>query len=1030
MTLSAFSVRNKSLFNMLAIFIAIAGILALFRIPREVFPNISFDIVTVQTRYPGANAEQIETLITTPIERELKEVDDIKEIQSRSREGLSFIYLTIEPDARDKGSVVDEIHRAVNRVDDLPNDLADEPVVEEIEVKNDPMMYIALSGPFSQLDLQEWAKQLEDRLLDLNDVSAVERDGYYDPQMHVTIAPEKLAAYHTSLTEVGNALARQNVNVPGGTIITEAGEIILRTSGEFFTPQEIQSVVVRANDQGKAVTVGDLAEIVRSHERPAVRMRVDGARAVMLIPLKQEGVDIFDLKAEIQTVLNRFSELAPPGLRIQIVDDLSYYVERRLNVLIWNGAIGFALVMLSLFLFLSPSTALSALLGMPTTFLATIAIMHAFGISINLLSMFGLIIVIGMLVDEDIVVAENIHRLLQEGKSVWDATIAGATQVARAVVTTVLTTLTAFMPLLLMTGITGKFVRQIPQVVIITLLASLLEALFILPAHIASLSRSDKTGNGVQTESRASRRFLACYSRILSMMLRHRYKVMAGFILLFAGIALLGKSQLNFILFPKQGIEAFFVRIKLPQGTPLEVTETKIETFEAAVAQLPRSELDHFVTSVGLTQNDPNDPFTARGSHIAQIKVLLTPESKRDRNAMSILDSLRPQLETIGGVDALTLDTVSGGPPVGKPVGIRIQGDDFNTLEALAETVKQTLADIPGVEDIDDDYEVGKREKQIVIDPVKVAQAGLTLADAAQAVRFAFEGGTVTAIRTPDDAEDVLVKFPETLRYTSESLSQVVIANPLGNLIPLSRVADYQDGRGIYVIHHFDRDRTITVTAQVDERLTSSSEVNRQAREKLDSHGDRSSDITIHYGGEFESTDDSMASFYQAFSLALLFTFIIIAASLRDLVAPLVAMSGVILGLIGVVLGFLIQGETLSFLALLGVVAMAGVVVDSAILIIDFIHMKEREGLCALDAIAQGAVLRLRPILLTGGTTVLGIIPAAIGLGGIDPFIQPMALALNWGIGFATVTTVFFTPVLMAITRDLRDKIARRQKSC
>ncbi|MBI4126566.1 MAG: efflux RND transporter permease subunit [Deltaproteobacteria bacterium] len=1027
MNIVPFLFRHRLTFHLLAGFIIIAGVVSYVRLPREAFPNIDFGIVLVQTAYPGASAEQVERLITHPIEKELKEVNDLDEISSASTEGLSVIHLKINPDARDTNRVVNDIQRAVDRAENLPADLLEKPLVKEVQTKHQPLMEIALSGDLPQLELQRWAKRLEQRLLTIPEVAAVRMRGYEEPQFQVSIDPEKLVAHHLSLTEVADVLARHNVNVPGGTLLSVAGEQVIRTSGELFTVDDVRRVVVRANDQGQSLMVGDVADVAIAPRRQEMLYRVDGETAVIVQPLKTEHGDIFELKREIETAMAELHQGAPPDLSFSIINDLSYYVKRRLRVLTFNGLIGFILVIIPLFLFLSPRLALGALIGMPTAFLAALAAMHFFGLSINLLTLFGLIMVLGMLVDEDIVVAENIHRLLKAGKSYREAMIEGTREVAKAVIATVLTTITAFLPIFLMGGIMGKFLRYIPLVVIITLIASLIEALIILPVHLYDLSRNQKTFDGGGFRERLfGDRFMAGFSRWLTWLIDRRYRVAGCALAALIACVGLWYWRIDFTLFPKRGIEAFFIRGRAPVGTSLEAMTEQMKGLEKLSLSLPPSELDHALTEVGVVQGDPNDPLTKRGSHYAQITVFLTPESKRDRTAEEIMDGLRTQLPVVDGLEEVTLETVHRTPIVGRPVAIRVMSDDIEKLESAAKQVKEVLTTIEGVSDIGDDAGVGKRELRVVVDPVRVAEAGLTLDRVARAVRFAFEGGKATTIKQGDEDWDVVVKFPESLRFDPASLARVTIANPQGNLIPLAQVATFQDEESVEVIRHFDRRRTVTVAAQVDERRTSSSEVNRSAKHLLDQTLGGDPDLTMTYGGEMEDTQESLQTFFHAFGLALLLTYIIVVASVSDVIAPIVIMASILWGLMGVVIGFVLMGEQLSFLALMGVIGMTGIVVDVGILMVDFIHKKEEEGMAPIAAIIEGSRLRLRPILLTNATTILGILPASIGLGGSEPFIQPMALALNWGIGFGSLASLFLTPVLLAIVRDF---IPRRKRS-
>lgn len=1019
MKLAEWSVRNSLLVNLLTLFVMVAGVFAIFTLRREAFPNFSFDVVQIATSYPGGAPQQIEKLITIPIEKELKEVDDIKEMVSASTEGFSMIYIVIEPDAKNKDKIVNDIQRAVDRAENLPEDLKEKPRVTEVSTKNTPALEVTLSGNLSPQELRVQARRLETALLADPMVAAVTRRGYREPEISVEVDPKKMKKYHLALSDVMRALAGTNINIPGGDIQIGDQEYLLRVSGEFYTPEEIGQVVVRANDFGYHLRVKDIADVVPTLEDVDLTLRTDGSEAINLLVIKKERADIIHLVEDVTKTIDEFKAKAPSELKIAVVNDISFYVQRRLRILTNNALIGFVLLMIPLLLFLSFRTALSALIGIPTALAAAFALMQFFGITINLMSLFGMIMVLGMLVDEDIVIAENVHRLMEEGMPPRQAAIEGTKQVAKAVIATVLTTITAFMPLLFMTGIFGKFVKQIPQVVIITLVASLIQALVILPSHIYDLNKmSEEEAAAHFARSRhhpLMRRMLAIYGGGLKFLIRHRYTATLLFFLIGGATLVFGYFKVPFILFPNRGIEQFFIRAEAEVGTPIEVTTERLQAIEKILAKLPGNELDHYVTQGGITQNDPTDPFTNRASHIGQVWVFLTPETARTRSADQVMEALRPEVEQAPGFKKVYFEHVRPGPPVGKPVAVRIRGDDFEKMDKLAQEYLAALKQMPGVKDVRSDYEPGKSELRAVVDPVRMTQAGLTFQEVAAAVRSSFDGGLATTIKQGDEEIDVFVRFPEKLREKPESLDQVLIANRQDRLIPLQQIADFKKDSALSIIKHDDRKRLITVTANVDEAVTTSRKVNAALNERFQERLKAYPGILVKYGGEEEDTRESLESLARAFALAMFLTFIIIAATFRSLWEPLVIMTTIPMGIMGVIVGFYLIGEPMSFLSTLGVIGFAGVVVDGALLIIEFVNEERDKGKAFDEAIIAGAKSRLRPILLTNATTVLSIVPAAFGIGGTDPFIQPMALAMDFGIAGGIFLAIFFIPVFLSI---------------
>jgi len=1031
--LAEFSVKNSLLVNSLSIFLVIAGLLALFKIEREAFPNFSFDIVVVSTPYRGAPPEVIEKRITIPLEKELKEVSDINKLYSVSVEGLSEVILEIDPDAPDKAKIVNDIQKAVDDAQDLPEDLENDPKVKEIETKDTPIVTVSLSGDLSEMELRETARRLETEILDMNEVSSVVREGMRDREIWVELDPEKMETHWVALPQVMAALSARNVNMAGGLHKGSSKELILRTSGELENAEDVRQVILRANEEGHWVQVKDVANVRDGFEEEQVIQRTDATRAINLMVIKKDTADAIRMMDDLDKVIDGFKSRESPKLKVAYVDDMSYYIKRRLNVLISNGWLGLLLVLIPMVVFLSWRVAVGALMGIAVALLSAVAVMHFFGISINLISMFGMIMVLGMLVDEDLVVADNISRHLEDGKAHDDAAVAGSSEVSGAIISTVLTTIIAFVPLLFMSGIFGKFISDIPKVVIITLCASLLEALVILPSHLADLSRPKKDGHKSSFQKKAHHRyydrFRDWYVRTLRLSLKHPVWTTLFSFAAIAGAVLYAAFGMKFVLFPAKGIEAFFVRAQAPIGTSLEMMEEKMRPLERLVMSLPKNELDHVVTEVGIMQNDPSDPFTERGSHMAQLAVYLTPETKRDRDAQAITADLRTKLPgdlKSLGFERVIFDNVNPGPPVGKPVAVRIRGEEFKELDGIAGFIKEELKKIDGVLDIKDDYEPGKGELQVVIDEKLAAQAGLNYQDIAMTVREAFQGMKATTIRKTDDEINVVVRLPEDKRHDLKAIESLLVLNKAGNLVPLSTVARLEEAPGVGVIKHFDRKRVVTVTANVDSEKVTSKEVNAKLKKTFGTALKDHPGVTLTYGGEEEDTEKSMQSLFRALFAAMFLIFIVLLVTFESVLQTFIIMLAIPFGLVGVVIGFAISGEPIGFLAFLGIIGLTGVVVDGGTLIFVFINqIKKQKEMSLKEAIIEGCSVRLRSILLTTLTTVLGVIPAAYGIGGNDPFIQPMALAMNWGIGVSIFFTLYTVPSLYY----LADKVTQRLRA-
>ena len=1023
MKLAEFSVKHSLFVNLLSLFLLLAGIFAIFNMRREAYPPVSFNRVMINTVYAGAPAEEVEKLVTIPLERELKKVDGVEEIASSSLENLSAINLKLSPDIKNKDKVVNDIQRAVDRVKDFPDGVED-PEVKEISMKEFPVIEVSLSGRVPERKLQEYAETLQDRLEEIKGVASINRRGFRDEEIWVEADPEKLKEYHLSLREIISALRRRNVNIPAGKLTTSQKEFSIRTTGEFKTVGEIGEVVIRANEAGNYLKVKDVARVKRTFKEEDVINKTGGTRAISLVVVKKESGDAINIVRNIKRIVKDFRREGSPELKIFYVNDLSFYIQRRLNVLKNNGWIGVSLVIISLLVFLNRYVAVMTALGLPIAFFTAFAVMSYLGISINLISMFGLIIVLGMLVDDGIIISENVYRHIEKGMPPREAAIVGTQEVMKPVTATVLTTMAAFGPLLLMSGVIGKFVRYIPMVVIIALIASLLEAFVILPSHLSDFVkvRKDKSGRILsKKESPWFRKLLNSYTRLLRGAVKRRYLVIVCLLVISVGILFIAVKKGTFVLFPSAGIEYFFIRAETPRGTPLEKTNKLIKQLEILVSELPPKELDAFVTEVGVLQESVIDPYIRRGGNLAQITVYLTPARRRKRDAFEIKEGLREKAKDVQGFKYIYFDMPQSGPPVGKAVAIHIRGDEYGTLEKIANQFRDFVSSIKGTLDVQDDYRPEQDQIRVIVDEDKASRAYLSIGDIAATVRNAFEGGTATSIkRVKAEKEiDVVVRFPSSERKKIGTFREILIPNRFGNLIPLEKVARVEKSKGMSVINHLDGKRIITISASVNPKEINSLKVNRMVAKHFKGAGSKRADYTIRYGGEQEETRKSMSSLLKAFALAAFLIFMILATNFNSLIQPLVVMLAIPFGLIGVIIAFLVHGEPFSFMAILGVVGLSGVVVNDSIVLVDFINKLRKKGVDRRHSIIEAGQLRLRPVILTTLTTVLGLASVAYGIGGSDPFLRPAALAIVWGLVFATALTLIILPCIYAVIDDL-----------
>ncbi|MCK4912412.1 MAG: efflux RND transporter permease subunit [Candidatus Omnitrophica bacterium] len=1028
MKISEFSVKHSLLINLISVFILIAGLLTLFvfKIRREAFPDVSYDRVVVSTIYPGAAPQEVEKFLTVPIEKELKGVDGVDRMQSTSSENYSNISLELRQDVKNKRKVINDIQKAVDRVRNLPQDVEDDPMVTEITSGEFPVVQVALSGNMSEGALQEQAENLEDILEDIEGVSKISRIGFRNQEVWVEVDPDKLAEIYLSMEEVIDALAKKNRSIPGGKI-RGSEEFSIRVSGEFHTKEEIENVVIRANESGNWLRVKDIAEVKFSFQDESVINKSFGTRSINLTVIKRFSGDAITIVRQVKKQTNNFlKHTKNKELKVSYINDISFYIQRRLGTLKNNGILGIILVCAVLMVFLQFRIALLTALGLPIAFSATLLIMGFFGLSINLITMFGLIIVLGMLVDDGIIVSENCSRYLEDGYSPREAAILGTQEVAKPVTTTILTTIAAFSPLLFMTGMMGKFIWGIPLVVIIALLASLFEALVVLPSHFADFIRKDKKFKS-RKELPWFKKLVAFYTQLVNKALSRRYWVFGGLVLVLLITGLLAWNMDKVMFASEEGIEEFTIRAELPVGTNIYQTNKSIRIIEEKVAKVSKEYMEAYTTQVGtMGETWHFDPYGKSGSHIAQIVVHLTPYQKRGKKVSEIIDDLRPQVEDLEGFSKVYFEMPQAGPPVGAAVAVQIRGESFEVLNQIGSKINEFLESLEGISDVASDYEVGRGEIKVIVDEERAASVYLSVGEIAATIRNVFRGGVATSIK-PVKAEeeiDVLVRFPEEYRTKRESFQKILIPNKFGNLIPLNKIAKFQDEVSVSRIQHLHGKRVISIRANVDNKKINSYQATNLLKNKFANVKSEYPGYSIEFAGEQRESSRSMKDFAKAFILALFLIFLILAANFNSLVQPLIVMAAIPFGLIGVIWAFFLHQLPIGFFMFMGAIGLIGIVVNDSIVLVEFVNNLRRKGVDRRHSLVKAGQLRLRPVILTTITTAVGLAPTAYGIWGGDPFLKPMALTIVWGIICATALTLVVLPCIYAIVDDITFKLS------
>ncbi len=1010
--ITEYFIRRPRVANLILALIVLAGILSALSLRRQADPTIAFDIMKITTEYPGASPEDVEVNVTDPLEDELAEVEDIDEMVSLSMESLSVVFIWIDPDAADNARVKQDIRTAVDRVTGLPRQVTDKPKVDEIRSTSAPVMEIAISGDISEAKLRQYAKDLENDLKGAKGIGLIEKIGYRKREVHIQAQVNKLDDRYVSLAEIMNAIEARNVRTTGGSLESYVTEKKIVTFAEYEEPLEVADVIIRSTFTGERVRIKDVARVIEGFEEHDIIPRAGGRDCIALSIRSQATADIITLSKEVQKILSRFSQGLPDTVTAKIIYDKSDYTRSLLKMVKYNGLIGFALVLAVMLFFLDRTSAFWTAMGLPIAICGALIFFPLFDLTLNMVTLSAMILVLGMLVDDAIVISENIYRYKEKGLGAVEATIEGVQNVFWPVTASVLTTILAFLPMLFMTGLTGKFIVGIPIVVLLMLGFSLLESTSFLPGHVCHAT-PPKTA---PRRTRWVATLAEFYRRRLTWCLANRKKVLGVYLLIF--IAVLGASHLwlKLVLFPQNDPDILNIIVETPQGMPLMQTKAKIPEVEAVVeAIVPAEAMQSYTTRIGHHDADAYGGTAGNYDNWALITIYLKPAEERTAVAETIVEQIGQRLKTLDGFQKLYIEPLSDGPPMGKPVTIHYTSDDDALRKAFEEKTTAFLETVDGVYAVESSNIPGKDELRLVLDYDQMARLGLTALDVAKTVRAAFDGEIVTSIRTSGEEIDFRVMLADRKKYREEQVLELEISNKTSKLIPLKNFAHLKETRGPAVLRHYDGRRSVRVTAEVDTNTITSHEVNQLVEAKFMPEAMQHAGFKMELGGEEKKTQESMASFYFALMVALMAIYFLLVVLFDSYLQPILIMSAIPFALIGVFITFMIHGLPLGFIALIGILGLFGVVINASIVMVSTLdEWCERDGM-SFAAIAEAAKLRFRPVLLTTITTVAGLLPTAYGIGGDLPFIRPMVLALAWGLVFGTVISLVLIPLLYAM---------------
>jgi len=1046
----AWMAQNKVAANLLMAALIFGGLLFVSMIKQEVFPEFELDIVTVAVAYPGASPEEVERAVTTAAEENIRGLDGIKTVTSTSGEGYASIVVELLL-GTNADRALNDIKAAVDRITSFPQDV-ERPITTLVAMRHD-VVTLVIYGDVSEKALRALAETTREGLLQTEGISIVELGAIRPLEIGVEVPREKLRAYGVTLPQVAAAIRAANVELPAGGIKTERGEVLLRTAERRDVGLEFEDIVVLSRPDGTQVKLGDLAKIDDGFKETDHEAHFNGKPAVMVNVFRVGDQTPIGVSEAVHEYIEEHQKALPPGVGLAVWNDRSDMYRDRIDLLARNAYLGLGLVLLCLGLFLEIRLAFWVTLGIPISFLGAMLFLPSWNVSINMLSLFGFIVSLGIVVDDAIVVGEAVFKRRRDGMSFGEAAVTGLQDVSMPVIFSVLTTVVAFSPLLFVPGTMGKFFRVIPTVVITVLMISLVESLLILPAH---LSHENPIASFVRRGLRAllgerlgplgwlhrkqtafSERFegfiMKRFVPLLRAVLRARYVSLASaFALLIITFGYLASGRMEFTFMPKIEIDVVFAQLRMPYGTPVATSKQHLTRMVTAAKEVMEESGGEEVNARGIFSQVGaadyggmgHNTVSNSGAHVAEVAVFMKPVDERQLTAAEFTERWRKRIGDIPGVDSLKF-TFTTGASRGAPISIQLSHTDVPTLEAAGAELAAKLQAFNGVKDVDDGVALGKQQLDFELTP-EARSLGITETELARQVRSSFFGAEAARQQRGRDEIRVYVRLPEAERTSMYDLEELLIRTPAGGEIPLAMAARITPGRAYTSIKREDGRRVITVEGDVEQGKANANKVMAELlKEAVPDLMQKYPGLSYHLAGQQKRQAEALGSLFGGFKLALLIMFALMAIPFRSYVQPFIIMFAIPFGIVGAVGGHLLMGYDLSLLSAMGLVALSGVVVNDSLVLINAVNLCRAQGMSPSEAVIAGAARRFRPIMLTSLTTFLGLSPMIFETSVQARFLIPMALSLGYGVLFATFIILLVVPSLYLVLDDL-GRLARR----
>ncbi len=1011
----AWMAKHRVAANLLMVVFLVGGLLNAGRIKKEVFPDFELDQVTIRLPYPGASPEEVERGVILAVEEAVQGLNGVKSVTASANEGSGTV--TVEMiEGEDIQRLAQDIKTEVDRIVSFPEE-AEDPRVSIAQRKR-YVVSLALYGPQDEKVLREAAEQVRDRLLQSPHITQVEFAGVRDFEIDISVPQSRLRAYNLTLADIAQAIRRAAVELPGGSIKSEGGDVLVRMNERRDFGREFGRIPIITSNDGTEVLLADIAQISDGFEDTDRFATYNGMPAVFIEVYRVGDQSPTAVSAAVREKMDEIRADLPPGLFLDAHNDRSDIYRQRMDLMVRNGYLGLTLVFLLLAVFLEPRLAFWVSLGIPISILGSLLFIPMAGVSINIISMFAFIITLGIVVDDAVVAGENMYFHRQQGAPWFEAAVNGTREIATPVTFSVLTNLVAFAPLLFVSGFMGKIFKQIPVVVIAVFAVSLIESLFILPAHIGHQHRAAPTTGMLGWLFARQRAFSQWFARmvrtrygpLLDLVLRNRYvSISLAVALLLVTISFVRSGRMGFELFPKVESDYAVVTATLPYGTAVSKTAAVQQHLLTAANQIiDENGGDQLVEGI----------FAEIDGNTASVRVYLTPPDVRPLSTAELTDKWRERAGPITGLQSLKFESDAGGPGRGPAISVELSHRDVDVLARASEEVAQALGYFPTVTDIDDGFAPGKRQIDFKIRP-EARSLGLRSQDVALQVRNAYYGAEALRQQRGRNEVRVMVRLPKSERVSEQQLAEMVLLTPAGTEIPLLEAVTIARGRAYTTIERRNGRRVITVTADAQPRSKAGQVLKSLSEETLPEIQARYAGLTYSFEGRQADRRESMQSLVKGLLFALLIIYAMLAIPFNSFVQPVIIMIVIPFGIVGAVLGHLMMGYSLSLMSMFGVVALSGVVINDSLVLIDFANRQQQKGVGSHDAIHTSGINRFRPILLTTLTTFGGLTPMIFETSRQARFLIPMAISLGFGILFATLITLLLVPCLYMVIEDI-----------